>query len=230
MYCVKCGVELADSERKCPLCKTPVYYPDLPETVEGTYPEFTKSKDKISLKGLHFIISILFAIAIIIVTLCDFNINGEITWSVFASGATLLVYVIFFLPVWFRRPSPSVFVPVSFGAIALYVFAISYVLGENWFLPFALPVIAGIALIVSSVSILSYYLKRGYLYIFGGAFIALGAYSILIEVLIHLNFGVHDRLVWSIYPFIALFLIGMMLIVVAIVRPFRESLKRIFSI
>jgi len=41
---------------------------------------------------------------------------------------------------------------------------------------------------------------------------------------------VHDKLAWSIYPLVALFLIGIMLIVIAIVRPFRESLKRIFSI
>ena len=230
MYCVKCGVELADSERKCPLCKTPVYYPNLPENPETPYPKFVKSKDEISPRGLHFIISILFAIAVIIVTICDINISGKITWSVFVSGALVLAYVIFFLPWWFRRPSPSVFVPVSFAAIALYVWAISFVLEEDWFLPFALPVIAGFALIMSTLVTLVYYLKRGYLYIFGGTFIGLGVYSVFVEIMIHINFGVHDRLVWSIYPFIALFLIGMMLIVIAIVRPFRESLKRVFSI
>ena len=26
MYCVRCGVELAESENVCPLCETPVYY------------------------------------------------------------------------------------------------------------------------------------------------------------------------------------------------------------
>ena len=30
MYCIKCGVELADSERVCPLCGTRVFHPDLP--------------------------------------------------------------------------------------------------------------------------------------------------------------------------------------------------------
>ena len=30
MYCIKCGVELADSEKVCPLCGTPVFHPDLP--------------------------------------------------------------------------------------------------------------------------------------------------------------------------------------------------------
>ena len=29
MYCVKCGVQLADTEKSCPLCGTRVYHPDL---------------------------------------------------------------------------------------------------------------------------------------------------------------------------------------------------------
>ena len=39
MYCVKCGVHLADSEKKCPICGTRVYHPDLPEPHgEPTFP------------------------------------------------------------------------------------------------------------------------------------------------------------------------------------------------
>lgn len=28
MYCIKCGVKLADSEKKCPLCNTIVCHPE----------------------------------------------------------------------------------------------------------------------------------------------------------------------------------------------------------
>ena len=31
MFCVKCGVALADSEKACPLCGTRVFHPDLPQ-------------------------------------------------------------------------------------------------------------------------------------------------------------------------------------------------------
>ena len=30
MYCIKCGVRLADTERSCPLCGTVCFHPDLP--------------------------------------------------------------------------------------------------------------------------------------------------------------------------------------------------------
>ena len=39
MYCVNCGVKLADSERVCPLCGTKAYHPDIkPEFTDGPYP------------------------------------------------------------------------------------------------------------------------------------------------------------------------------------------------
>ena len=39
MYCIKCGVKLADSEKKCPLCNTVVYHPDLQQNeVKPLYP------------------------------------------------------------------------------------------------------------------------------------------------------------------------------------------------
>ena len=39
MYCVKCGVELADSQRVCPLCGTRVFHPDIPRTpADPPYP------------------------------------------------------------------------------------------------------------------------------------------------------------------------------------------------
>ena len=39
MYCVQCGVKLADSEVRCPLCGTRVFHPDiLREAGESLYP------------------------------------------------------------------------------------------------------------------------------------------------------------------------------------------------
>lgn len=230
MYCVKCGVELADSERKCPLCQTPVYFPGNTGGDERPYPEYVKTKEEISPRGLYFIISFLFLISAVISVICDISVNSAVTFSGLVIGGLVVAYCIFFLPGWFRRRSPAVFVPVDFAVAAIYVFYINLATGGDWFWSFALPVIGYAALVISAVSILIYYLRCGYLYIFGGMSIALGIYSVFVELFIHLNFYVHDTLVWSIYPAITLCLIGIMLIVIAIVRPFRESLKKIFMI
>lgn len=229
MYCVKCGVELGKTEHKCPLCMTPVYYPELKEDVEPLYPEYINAKDEFNPKGIYFIVSFFFIIAAVISGICDLSLNFDFTWSGYVITGLLLGYVILVLPKWFRRPSPAIFVPVNFASIGLLLLYISVKTGGGWFLSFAFPILGALALIISAVAILRYYLRSGYLYIYGGASIAFGALSVFIEMLIHLNFNVNHRiLLWSLYPFCAFFLIGMMLIIIAIVPPFKESLRKIF--
>ena len=230
MYCVKCGVELAESERECPLCKTPVYYLGLSEVTERTYPEFVKSKDEMNPKGLYFIISIIFLMAAIIPTVCDISLNSRLEWSGLIIGGVLLCYTVLVLPRWWKKASPAIFVPVDFLAAAIYIFYINMHVGGKWFFSFALPALSVAAIIFSALLILIYYIKRGRLYIFGGFSIALGLYSLFIEFLLHQSFNINHRLFWSLYPLISFTLFGIALIVIAIVRPFREYFRKIFMI
>ncbi len=229
MYCIKCGVELADSERKCPLCETPVYMPGLDPNPERPYPPYKRSSVKNTHKARCFLATCIFVLIAAIALICDLNLNDGVVWSDIVGGGLLLSYIMLVLPSWFMRPHPAVFVPCDFAAIALYLFYVSYRFGGDWYLPFALPVTLGAGIICSTVAILAYYLKRGKLYIAAGTFIALGAYSIFIELCLHAAFHIHDKLVWSAYPATAMLLVGIALIIVAIVRPLREQLYKIFS-
>ena len=145
-------------------------------------------------------------------------------------GGIALAYIVLILPGWFSHSHPAVFVPCDFAAVALYLAYINYEVDGSWYLTFALPLTAIIALVVSTVVILCYYVRRGYLYIFGGAFIAIGVFSLLIEWLSIVTFNPAGALFWFFYPMITFSLIGLMLIIIAIVKPFRESLCRIFAI
>ena len=229
MYCVKCGVELADSEKSCPLCHTPIYFPGYePKEEERPYPRFEKP-ETVNPRGIYFIISFVALISAAISFVCDLNLGGGVTWSGYVIGGIALFYVIFILPGWFKKYNPSIFIPASFVSIGLYLAYINYAVGGDWFLTFALPITGGATLILSGITTLCYYLKRGYLYIFGGAFIAAGALCPVIETLSIITFDQHPFM-WSVYPLIAFGLIGLMLIIIAIVKPFRESLCRIFAI
>ena len=92
---------------------------------------------------------------------------------------------------------------------------------------FAFPVSLAFGGIVTAVVALCRYLRRGRLYIFGGGLIGLGMFSLLIELFLDLTFGV-EPLFWSIYPAITFVVCGFALIVIAIVKPLRESLRRFF--
>ena len=60
MYCVKCGVELADSEKKCPLCGTPVFHPDIPRNLSD--PPFPPDRrirpEDVDRSGILFVLTV----------------------------------------------------------------------------------------------------------------------------------------------------------------------------
>ena len=226
MYCIHCGVKLADTEKKCPLCGTVVYHPELQQKdVRPLFPREKMPKSKSGSKALNGAVIILFLIPLIVSLLSDLHIDGKADWFGFVAGALVAAYVAFALPMWFSKPNPVIFVPCSFAAAALYLLYINFATGGNWFFSFALPVIGGVCLIVCAVITLLYYLRRGRLYIIGGAFIALGAFMLLIEFLLSVTFSLRF-IGWSIYPMAVLVLFGGLLIYLAINRSAREMMER----
>ena len=230
MYCIKCGVELADSEKRCPLCGTPVFHPDLPRNLtEPPYPADRRiRREDVNRSGILFVLTVVALLPAILVLLCDWRINGTIVWSGYAAGAIGLLYVMIVLPLWFRHPNPVIFVPVDFAAIGLYLLYIDFATGGHWFLSFAFPVTGAIGLLVTAVVVLTRYLHSGRLYIYGGAFILAGGLAVLVEFLINLTFQLHETFFWSFYPLAAGVILGLMLIIIAICKPLRESLQRKF--
>lgn len=230
MYCIKCGVRLADTERSCPLCGTVCFHPDLPRPkAEPLYPKDQYPQPQVSTTGVMSALTILFLMPILITLLCDLRINARITWSGYAAGAIALVYELALLPGWFRKPNPVIFVPCGFAAVALYLLYIDLHTGGGWFLPFGLPLVGGLCIIFTTLITLLRYLKKGSLFIFGGCTMALGLFMPVVEFLAILSL---DRTPagWSVYPFVALVLLGGYLIFLGIYRPARESMERKFFI
>ena len=230
MYCIKCGVELADSEKVCPLCGTRVFHPDLPcGQAESPYPpDVSPRVEDVSRAGVLFVLTVLFLLPAVISVLCDWRLSGGIVWSGYVVGGLVLLYTTVVLPLWFKRPTPVIFVPVDFVVIGVYLLYINFATGGHWFLTFALPVTGTIGVLVTTVVTLLRYLSRGHLYIFGGALIAGGGLAVLIEFLLNLTFGLHHTFIWSFYPLAAGVLLGAMLLIIAVCKPLRRSLHRKF--
>lgn len=229
MYCVKCGIELSDGQKICPICQTRVYHPDIKNEGTPTYPRKTFKSEEINIRGLLFVVSLLHLIPVIFAIILDLNLNGKFDWTGYVIGAVLLIYVAAVLPMWFKNPNPVIFTPCTFAAITLYMGYINYSLGKEWFWTLALPVCLALGIITSAMVTLLRYIKEHRLYIFGGGFILAGAFTLLIEFCLHLTFHFdHDGYAWSLYPMVFLVIIGVGLIVIEIVKPFKESLKKIF--
>ncbi len=226
MYCVRCGVKLADSERKCPLCNTVVCHPDFePSEQSPLYPSEKMPRPGAGRRALGGAVIFLFFIPMLVCFFADLRIDGKLEWSGYVIGALLVAYVAFALPYWFRRPNPVIFVPCAFLAVGLYLLYIDLATDGGWFLSFAFPLVGGIAVIISAVVTLIYYLRRGRLYILGGAFIALGAFMPLVEFLMQRTFFL-PLIGWSIYPLVVLASFGGLLIYFAINSAAREMIER----
>ena len=230
MYCANCGVKLADGQKLCPVCNTRAYHPDLPRSdASPSYPNKEFQSEEYNRRGLLFVISILWFIPFALPVIFELSWHATVTWSGLVAGGVLLAYILVVLPLWFKHAPPIIFVASDFAAILLYLLYIDIQNhGGRWFLRFAFPVTGVFALICCAVVTLWFYIRRGYLYIFGGASIALGAWTVLIEFLIWVAFGVVSPVFWSACSFASLFVIGMLLIVIAMVKPLKESLKKKF--
>ena len=229
MYCIQCGVSLADSEKKCPLCGTMVFHPELIQPdAEKLYPVDHHPEPQVQPWGILMIVSLLFLLPMLICPLCDVQICGRITWSGYVVGALVIAYVMLVLPSWFRKPNPVVFVPVNFGMIGLYLLYISIETGGGWFLSFAFPVVGALGLITTAVVTLFRYIRRGRLFVLGGAVITLGIFMPVMELLMYLTFHWSRFVGWSLYPMIALILPGIAILAAATFRPIRDSLSKRF--
>ena len=226
MYCINCGVKLADTEKKCPLCHTVVFHPNIPpKNVPPLYPADKLPKAGSGKKALCGAMIILFLLPIVICFFADILYNKTLDWFGYVLGALLVFYTAFALPLWFNKPNPVIFTPCTFAAAALYLLYIQIATHGNWFLRFAFPVTGGLCILTCAVVTLLHYLHKGKLYIIGGACMLFGAFTMLIEFLLSHTFGL--KLVgWSVYPFVALLLIGGLFLYFAINASARETMER----
>lgn len=226
MYCANCGVKLADTEKRCPLCGTEAYHPHIerPE-VAPLFPQDYVPKRELSKATIHIIIFTLFLIPIFVTLYCDHYLNHRITWSAYVVFALTIVYIVTILPSWFKKATPAIFVPLDFLLVTLFLHYVNYATNGDWFLTLAFPLVTYLGLIVTAACVLLYYLKKGHLYVIGAFFIALGLYMDIIELFIMVTFKVNfDG--WSIYPMIPLVLIGLGMIGISISRNARAVLAR----
>lgn len=226
MYCIKCGVRLADSEPRCPLCGTVVYHPELEQPRgRSPYPQGKMPKDGAGRKALSGLVIFVFLVPLVLSLFSDLYPDGKMDWFAYVAGGLGVSYVFFALPLWFCRRNPVIFLACDTVAAALYLWYIDLATAGDWFWGFALPVTAGLGLIVCTASALVRYIKRGRLYISGGIVMALGAFVLMVELLLVRTFQI-TFLGWSVYPLLVLSLLGGSLIYLAVNSTARETLMR----
>ena len=230
MYCIKCGAKLSDGQTICPICETKVYHPDLTIKDEPTYPKIPFESEEYNRTGLMIVISAIFFVLLIVPIILELNWHWEISWSGYSAIGTLIFYVAFVMPYWFKRPNPVIFTPATFALVIGLLLFICLKTGEKWFMPFAFPVVGSFGLIVTATTAVLHYVKKGCLYTVGAMLIAVALWSVYLEYAIHKVFAVSHLFWWSLAPLTILSVSGIFLIIIAIIKPLKENLRRIFFV
>ena len=158
-YCVHCGVELAPSEEKCPLCKTPVLDPNQAwrEPGERPYPE------RLEVVPPHIdrqygaqLASLFLMIPMLAVLICDMVINLRMTWVHVCIGRGRVRLLLGAAPMSLDIERPYFYIAVDIASAALYLLLIAFLTGGDWYLALALP----LTLIWGGAAMLSVYIGR----------------------------------------------------------------------
>lgn len=229
MYCVNCGVKLQDGAAKCPLCHTPAWHPEGGAVNTRLYSD---QLPEVSYHRRYAVFSIITAAMLALCLAClifCLETYGMVFWSGYVMLSLAAVWIIFLLPLVFRKWEPLIFLPIDFAAICGLLLYICLYTKGHWFLSFAFPVVMIVMLLTLTAVVLYRYIKKGTLYVTGGLFIAIGLSFMLVEFFLHITFG-RPMFLWSLYCVTAFCLLGMFLILAAMIRPLREYLERKFFV
>ena len=116
-YCPKCGVELAPSEERCPLCKTPAPQIDAVPDAEKPYPPAPNAPDGVRTprkrRTFAAACAILLLIPVLTCVVCDLNIAGTLTWARYVLLSFALLYIYLFPPMVLLRHRLLISIPLD---------------------------------------------------------------------------------------------------------------------
>lgn len=226
-YCVYCGVKLDSTEKRCPLCDTPVYNPHgndqssgnhLPDHID-VFPQRTLNWRFVSKVAIWMI-----AVVACVVTLCDLLTTGRISWSCFVNAGCLFVVGFAAIPA-LRHAFARILVPFAGTAAALFLIA-ERTHGMRWFLYLALPA----ALITTGYTAVSICLARRkklrLFYRIAVCLLLLILSLVIIECVTDLYLENVIHIFWSLYAVIPLFFITLFFAIAAHNRRIVEYIRK----
>ena len=233
-YCVNCGVELAPSEPKCPLCGVEVINPIHPwkEPRSRPYPNyFDEVMRGVDRRYFCLITAVLMMIPVMICLMIDLFSSGDMTWSSYVFGAAVVLMAVVLVPLASSRHRPFRYILVNTAAILGYLMLIDFRFGGmTWFIPLAMPITLSCAGAASVVALYFRKRKRAELLITLAILMFLaGMLTVLIELFIRNYDGVPLLPVWSWYAFVPCALSSVAFLILNKRNRWKESVrKRLF--
>ena len=227
-YCVHCGVELAASEKFCPLCNTEVIDPSAPADAEirYAYPKEVQRPSVSFRRGAAIFCSIILIIPILCTLVADFATDLHLSWSLLAAGSVLLFFFVFLFPNLFRKPTMWLFLTLDVPVVWLFLFGTCLLLNRNWWLMPALP----LTCLTGAFVIGNYLMFSAKKPSFGLKCIVLllsaAVFSMAVQIVIELYLHSVISLSWSIYIVVSCAIMSIVILVIDCMYHFSDKIRK----
>ena len=220
-YCVHCGVELADSERSCPLCGTPVIDPS--RLVSDAIPAFPSEEDRrpINHRFAVRLISIFLVVPVLVTVFIDLFTEPGLTWSLYVLSGVLYLWSFIVVPIAWPKLSPHVHIAVAGLSTALFLLAIHIATGAaGWYLPVALPLTLFAFIAAELIALVILSKRMNVIRRSGLVIILLSALTTVVDLTLN------HCISWSIYVAIPVVSLGLSIFGVSYSRRVCEWMRR----
>lgn len=232
-YCSRCGVEVDGYVTECPLCKAPIQRFEDTELGEPRYPADElgakpQMGEKMRRRTLWEVLTLLYAIAVIVVIGSDLRVDAAVGWSLYATASIVLAWVCTTLVVFYRR-RPVILSGGVVIATIVFLAAIDLVNGRfDWFFGLGLPILAVLVLISGILALaIARTKRRGFNIV---AFILLGvaAFSVAVDLLVSFFLEGKVHFTWSVVVLLTLVPLSLIFLFLHYRLGNRFDLRRIF--
>ena len=200
-YCVNCGVELDASARECPLCNTPVINPRELEKMAMAQRPFPTEKGQVETvkrKDLGILVSMVVLATAVTCGILNALTFQESLWSLAVIGACIILWVIMIPAVIYTKQPVYVSLLYDGGAVALYLFMLSYLTGtRDWLWGLGMPITVLVTVLAEAFTVCVRKLPRSFLTVSLYIFTAVGLLCMGLEILIDRFVGGNIALSWS---------------------------------
>lgn len=228
-YCVNCGVELAPSEKNCPLCNVEVINPISPWQEPPARPYPRRAEKIIAQVNRSYgagLASLFLLIPTVITLLVDSLDNGQIAWSSYVAGGCFLAFVVILVPVLFKKPNPYLCIFFDVLATLAYLGFIAAAGSKTWFFKLALPIVVASAIICMFSVFMIRRKKLSILVRAGGLLLTAALLCVALDVIINLFAHEEFLLIWSPYAAAPCLIFGLMLFYTERHQNLKETIRR----
>ena len=229
-YCVNCGVELADSEKSCPLCGVEVINPAKPwvEPATPPYPpRLERIMNRIDRRFFASLLSVILLIPVFITLLTDLLSNSRITWSAYVIGAIAVFFFVVVFPLMLKKQHLYELYAIDTAVLLLYLLMIDLLDdAPGWFFSLAAPLVLTLAAVIVGLSLLFQHKLRSFWTRASAIILSCGCYTVCVELLIDLHSSVLPVPLWSMYVLIPCAAIAAVLMILRSRRRLLDELHR----